>query len=172
MRLLKRFLFSLFLWVNLPTQYAIATTKGRVTEQEIAAYARSQHFFDPKLVVAIARVESGYRYRVTSLYKGITYYGLMQMSYGTAHMMGFRGKPHELLNWRTNLRWSIRYLEALREEHVTTCRTVAAYNAGTVYMRGKYFVNEGYVRKVMAAHRSINSIELATDVNTSKARPQ
>lgn len=38
------------------------------------------------------------------------YYGLMQILPATARSMGFRGKPRELLDAETNLRYATRYL--------------------------------------------------------------
>ena len=38
------------------------------------------------------------------------YYGLMQILPATARSMGFRGKPSELLDAQTNLRYATRYL--------------------------------------------------------------
>lgn len=38
------------------------------------------------------------------------YYGLMQILPDTARNMGFRGKPSDLLDAETNLRWAVKYL--------------------------------------------------------------
>lgn len=38
------------------------------------------------------------------------YYGLMQILPETARTMGFRGKPADLLDAGTNLRWAVKYL--------------------------------------------------------------
>ena len=38
------------------------------------------------------------------------YYGLMQILPQTARTMGFRGKPNDLLDAETNLRWAVKYL--------------------------------------------------------------
>jgi len=38
------------------------------------------------------------------------YYGLMQILPATARSMGFRGKPAELLDAETNLKYAVRYL--------------------------------------------------------------
>lgn len=152
-----RFLIGIVLSLALSTgvQAHPHAALAKVSESEIKLHASSIGFFDPKLIVAIARVESSYRARVVSWYKGLPYYGMMQMSMGTARMLGYRGHGDGLLNWRTNVRYAAKYLTLLREKHGTVRRTVAAYNAGTVYMRGKYFVNENYVRKVMKAHQSL-----------------
>lgn len=156
----------LLVWLLLSLSFVAQAhphSPGKVSEAEITLYASSIGFFDPTLVVAIARVESSYRARVVSWYKGLPYYGMMQMSMGTARMLGYRGHGDGLLNWRTNVRFAAKYLTSLKEKHGTVRRTVAAYNAGTVYMRGKYFVNENYVRKVMKAHQSLQCVEIAVE---------
>lgn len=38
------------------------------------------------------------------------YYGMMQILPATARNMGFRGKPKDLLDAETNLKWSVKYL--------------------------------------------------------------
>lgn len=38
------------------------------------------------------------------------YYGLMQILPATAHTMGFRGKPNDLLDAETNLKYAVKYL--------------------------------------------------------------
>lgn len=38
------------------------------------------------------------------------YYGLMQILPATARNMGFRGKPNDLLDAETNLKWAVKYL--------------------------------------------------------------
>jgi len=160
-----RFLIGIVLSLALNTAQAHPHPKvyAKVSETDIKLHASSIGFFDPTLIVAIARVESSYRARVVSWYKGLPYYGMMQMSMGTARMLGYSGHGDGLLNWRTNVRYAAKYLTLLKEKHGTVRRTVAAYNAGTVYMRGKHFVNENYVRKVMKAHQSLQCVEIAVD---------
>jgi len=128
-----------------------------IDEEDILNYATELNFFDPQLLLAVAKIESDLRPRVTSLYKGIKYYGLMQMSYGTAKLVGFKGHPSDLMNWKTNVRLAARYLEILHNEHGTKSKAVAAYNAGTVYYckqckdKSKV-VNQEYVDKVMETY--------------------
>jgi soluble lytic murein transglycosylase-like protein len=38
------------------------------------------------------------------------YYGLMQILPATAHTMGFRGQPNDLLDAETNLKYAVKYL--------------------------------------------------------------
>lgn len=132
-----------------------------VTPADVVRYADELDFSDPRLVAAVAQVESNYRAKAKNVYKGVTYYGLMQISYQRAHLLGFRGKPRQLLNWRTNVKFAAMYLAQLRAEHGTLRKTIAAYNAGTVYYcetkcpRG-HLVNERYVREVMKAYKNLD----------------
>lgn len=123
-------------------------------------------FPDPKLLASIAKVESSWNPAATNHHKGITYYGLMQISYGTAHMMGYRGKPQDLMNWKINIKWASKYLQYLSEEHLTYRDVVASYNAGTVIMckykcpKG-HLVNEKYVKDVMSVYNILSGEGLA-----------
>jgi len=58
------------------------------------------------LVRRVVQRESGYRPEA----RNGPYYGLMQIQPQTASTMGFRGKPSELLDAETNLRYGVKYL--------------------------------------------------------------
>lgn len=58
------------------------------------------------LVHKVIQRESDYRPRA----RNGPYYGLMQILPETAGQMGFRGKPSDLLDAETNLRWAVKYL--------------------------------------------------------------
>ena len=149
------------------------TTQIIISVGDVVRYADQLDFSDPKLIASIAMVESDVQPQAKSTYKGVTYYGLMQISYSTAKMVGFRGKPHDLMNWRTNIKWATKYLAQLKAEHGTLRKTIAAYNAGTVYYcqrkcpRG-HLVNEDYVRKVLRAYEEINE-ESSSEVQVGKS---
>jgi soluble lytic murein transglycosylase-like protein len=166
MRTIFQWLFG-FLFLNFcgvayaplgePPSYPAMTV---LTVQDIIRYAHQLDFFDPKLIASIAKIESDYQPEAQSVYKGIIYYGLMQMSYETARMVGFRGHPQELMDWRVNMKYASRYLEQLMHEHGTLPKTVAAYNAGTVYYcqrkcpKGE-MVNATYVSNVMRVYQEL-----------------
>ena len=58
------------------------------------------------LVHKVIQRESDYRPRA----RNGPYYGLMQILPATARNMGFRGKPNDLLDAETNLKWAVKYL--------------------------------------------------------------
>ena len=58
------------------------------------------------LVHKVIQRESDYRPKA----RNGPYYGLMQILPQTAGQMGFRGKPRDLLDAETNLRWAVKYL--------------------------------------------------------------
>jgi len=146
--------------------------KKILTEEDILRYGEELGFFDPYLLVAIAKVESSLQPKATSSYKGTEYYGLMQMCYETALMLGFSGEPDELLHWKTNVRLAARYLDRLYNQHGSKKKAVAAYNAGTVYISKKdntKFVNQVYVDKVHTAYEETRGIGFEFKENKSES---
>ena len=135
------------------------TSAAKVKEEEIIAYARKISYRDPRLVLAIAKVESSLNPKAKAIGQGRAHYGLLQISYETAHFMGFRGKPHDLYDWKTNVRYSTNYLNYLASRYSEQRHIIAAYNAGSVFYcrkkcpKGK-LVNESYVKSVLKHYRS------------------
>jgi soluble lytic murein transglycosylase-like protein len=80
-------------------------------------------------------------------------YGVCQVKYETAQMIGFKGKSQDLVNPGVNAKWAARYLayQTTRYGENDWCKLVAAYNAGT-YNESKKFPgkprNLKYVRRV------------------------
>ena len=67
----------------------------------------ADHYEVPRpLVHKVIQRESDYRPRA----RNGPYYGLMQILPETAGQMGFRGKPNDLLDAETNLKWAVKYL--------------------------------------------------------------
>ncbi len=66
----------------------------------------ARHGIPESLVRRIVMRESKYN----PLARNHRYWGLMQISYGTAKSMGFKGTPQELLNPVVNLRYAVPYL--------------------------------------------------------------
>ena len=58
------------------------------------------------LVHKVIQRESDYRPKA----RNGPYYGMMQILPETAGIMGFRGRPNDLLDAETNLRWAVKYL--------------------------------------------------------------
>lgn len=68
--------------------------------------AAATHGVPRTLVHRVIQRESDYRPRA----RNGPYYGLMQILPATARQMGFRGRPSELLDARTNLTYAVKYL--------------------------------------------------------------
>ena len=111
--------------------------------------AAASHGVPPKLAHAVVMLESRYRPRVVS--KGN--FGLMQIRYGTARAMGYRGAPSGLLNADTNLRYGMRYLaRGWKASGGDVCRTIAHYQTGRM-VRSIPAVSRAYcarARRIMA----------------------
>ena len=128
---------------------------------DVLRYAQALDFHDPKLLVAIATIESDLQPSVVSSGKGDHHYGLMQIGFRTAKGVGFRGKAQELYNWKTNMKYASKYLSVLLYEYnYHRASAVAAYNAGKVYIckskcpKGEY-VNQDYVDKVLKKYAEL-----------------
>jgi soluble lytic murein transglycosylase-like protein len=137
------------------------TVKARevVSDCDLIKQATLEGAINPRLVLAVANVESSKNGKAISRY-GETHYGLMQLKLGTARMMGFRGKPTELLNWKLNLRYGSKYLDSHLRRYQSKKAAAAAYNAGTAFTCRKghgctkgSFVNQDYVDRVMRKYR-------------------
>lgn len=136
-----------------------AVQKTEIIEDcAIMNQARREGARDLRLVLAIAKLESSKNGRVVTVTPGgVSHYGLMQLQYGTARSMGFSGKPQELLEWKTNMKYGVAYLNEQLRKHRSNTSAAAAYNAGAVYICKKgrkdlitgkpckrgFFVNQG-----------------------------
>lgn len=80
-------------------------------------------------------------------------YGLMQLIYTTAIIIGYAGPPDGLLDPATNIHYGVKYLrkqwDRYAERPLPHTWVVAAYNAGTAYPRDGGFTNQGYVDSVL-----------------------
>jgi len=146
----------------------VAARKVVLTEVDIYQYAKILNFSDPRLLVALAKVESSMKPYALQYGQGRAHYGLLQISYDTARCVGFRGKPEDLYNWRTNMKYSAKYLEWLSHRARGKRELVASYNAGSVFYSKKkghagHLVNQGYVRKVMENYWSLDESVLTAN---------
>lgn len=108
---------------------AFATAPAAANAQLRAQVAReaAAHGVPARLAHAVVMLESRYRPGVVS--RGN--YGLMQIRFGTARAMGYRGAPGGLLNAQTNLRYGMRYLaRGWKASGGDVCRTIAHYQTG------------------------------------------
>lgn len=120
--------------------------------------AKKQGSKNPKLLLALAMIESSKNPKAVNK----PHYGLLQIKYETAKMLGFRNRPQALLDWKTNIHLGSKYLNQKLAEYHSPKAAVAAYNAGAAYIckrglsnddgkpcRRGFFVNQSYVNRVM-----------------------
>ena len=108
----------------------------------ITKIACTQHV-NPTLVAAIIEKESGFHRRKRRVEPAIhdISRGLMQITLGTARMMGFRGAPEKLYSPMVNIRYGVRYLAYLLKRYPTGEDAIAAYNDGHPHFRRGHYVN-------------------------------
>ena len=111
-----------------------------------ALRARIDHWADhydvPRsLVHRVVQRESGYNPRA----RNGSYYGLMQIAPQTAGTMGFRGKPSDLLDADTNLKYAVKYLRG-----AWLCADGSQSAAVKWYSKGYYYEakRRGILREV------------------------
>ena len=144
------------------------TAKGEVIKDcDLIRQAKEYGAINPQLVLAVSHVESSNNSKVIGRQDPHDiHYGLMQLKLGTARMLGFRGHPKDLLQWKTNLKLGIDYLNEKLEKHHSVQAAAAAYNAGVPFIcrKGKgckkgSFTNQGYVDLVMAKYRRFSNLQ-------------
>ena len=83
------------------------------------------------ILLAICTHESNLQNITTQHDGGSPSYGICQVKYETAKMVGFEGKETDLENPKTNAKWAAEYLKYQYERYDHNwCQAVAAYNAG------------------------------------------
>jgi soluble lytic murein transglycosylase-like protein len=87
----------------------------------------------PHIALAIAEVESKFDPKAFSAGN----YGIMQIRYGTATSMGFRGTGKDLMRPETNIKYGIAYIAYCQELYKSVTSTVGCYN-GAVNPKGRY----------------------------------
>ncbi len=78
--------------------------------------------------------------------------GDMQILYGTAVSMGFRGTPQELIKLENNYKYGIKYIRVLINRFWQLEKVIAAYNAGVPSKGQKVYVDAvlSYYHKIKA----------------------
>lgn len=107
----------------------------------------------PGLLSALCYVESKHKtHAINRNDGGSDSLGSCQLKYSTAHMLGYRGSPEGLLDPRTNIFWSGRYLTYQLHRYGDVVSGISAYNVGR-FRTGTQGtpVNLEYVRKVLNA---------------------
>ena len=153
----------ILLWMMLVTSHSNAQTE-RLNAHLSALMACG----NPRLALAIARVESNYR-SVVNVKEGST--GLMQVKPSTARSIGCTAKTQsQLLDPFLNVKCGCRYIDHLSQRYAGLSDVVSAYNAGyagrcrtgTLYPSGKKcrigkYINQDYVDKVLLAYREMQN---------------
>lgn len=89
----------------------------------------------------------------------------------TLRGMGFKGDPHELLNWKVGLYWGMKYMSICKsrakrsviaelgvaDQHVIRRRMFSLYNAGNLYF--KTVVEDGKHKKVYRNRNYVTKCE-------------
>src|SRR3954470_14078701 len=107
-----------------------AFASDRTTIDALVAQHAKVHGVPEALVHRIIRRESGYNPQA----RNRSYFGLMQISYATAHGMGYTGPASGLLDANVNLTYAVPYLaNAYRVSGGNLDRAVALYAGGYYY---------------------------------------
>jgi soluble lytic murein transglycosylase-like protein len=104
-----------------------------VKDCDLIRHAKNEGAINPHLVLAITDIESSKNSKVISKQGRLVHYGLMQIQPQTAKIVGFNGKPNELLNWKTNVKYGVRYLNQKLKKYKSKEAAAAAYNAGAAF---------------------------------------
>lgn len=84
------------------------------------------------LLLAICTHESGLRNVLVPHDGGSPSYGICQVKYDTAKMIGFSGKEKDLMDPAINAKWAAEYLKFQKERYDGDwMKSTAAYNSGT-----------------------------------------
>lgn len=111
-----------------------------MTYVEIILAAAAKVKVSGALLLAICSYETNLTNVVVHYDGGSPSYGICQVKYDTAKMLGFTGKAEELENPFVNAKWAAKYLKFQEERYSKTdivtdnadvwCKITAAYNAG------------------------------------------
>lgn len=159
MRLHKMGLFFILI-------YSSVANGKIINECELIRQAKIFGAINPQLVLAISEVESSKNSRAIGRQDQDIHYGLMQLKLGTARMLGFKGHPKDLLQWKLNLKYGIIYLNEKLVAYRSIHAASAAYNAGAAFIcrkgvnckKGRY-VNQGYVDLVMNQYKKKSKLQ-------------
>jgi len=161
--------------------YISSTTNKNVNEDidNQISIAAKKHKIAPALIKAIIKQESNFkiaamRYEphlkrqkwytnaldAKSKTNDYAYYsmGLMQIMYGTARSIGYRGKPFDMINPVNSINYGCKHLKGLIKRYWTIEKVISAYNQGSPRKDKKTgkFKNQYYVNKVMGYYKGYN----------------
>lgn len=103
-----------------------------MTYETIILLAAKKAAVSGALLLAICTHESGLVNVLVPHDGGSPTYGICQVKFETAKMIGFTGKAKDLMIPATNAKWAAAYLKFQHKRYDGDwCKTVAAYNSGT-----------------------------------------
>lgn len=110
---------------------------------------------DPALISSVCYVESGHRPNaINHADNGSPSYGVCQIKLATARMLGFIGKPSDLMRPETNILYAAKYLRKQSKRYRYLRDIVSSYNAGRA-IQG----NQRYVNRVLSQYRKLTRKE-------------
>lgn len=165
---------GLALLLAFPTGFLWTLARPLLHKDVINRYA-AEYKFDPLLIMALVKVESGFLRRARS-HRGAV--GLMQLMPDTAAEMasklGTTVTPGELETPEVNIHLGVHYLSLLRAEfQADTVAVLAAYNGGPSNVREwkgtsggtlrqqdiPFPETRGFVDKVLSSHRRLKRLQ-------------
>jgi len=151
------------LFLSIGMMFLSSVSRGEIVNDcDLIRQAKQYGAINPQLVLAVAEIESSKNSsEISRMDSRNVHYGLMQLKPETAKMLGFRGQPRDLLQWRTNLKYGVVYLNQKLKKYHSKQAAAAAYNAGAAFPCKKEqvkcslgeFVNQRYVDLVMQRYR-------------------
>jgi hypothetical protein len=105
---------------------------GRMTFETIILMAAKKAAVSGALLLAICTHESGLKNITVPHDGGSPSYGICQIKFETAKMVGFTGQEKDLMKPEVNAKWAAEYLKFQKERYGGEwLKAVAAYNSGT-----------------------------------------
>lgn len=128
----------------------VAKQWARQDDFDSIVYAAAARWrVEPALIKAVIATESGFNPRAYNPNDPGGAWGLMQVIEGTARFLGHRGPMSDLFDPAVGVDLGTRYLSVQQGRYPNVADTVAAYNAGSVRLRGdQRYVNQSYVDRV------------------------
>ncbi len=124
---------------------------------QIIAKAAKVAKISPQILVALCTYESNLKTVVVPNDGGSPTYGICQVKFETAKMLGFKGEAIDLLHPETNAKYAARYLKYQHDRYDGDwCKTVSAYNSGS-YSESK--INPGYPKNLVYVNRVKSKLE-------------
>lgn len=103
-----------------------------MTYETVILLAAKKAAVSGALLLAICTHESGLKNIESKQDGGSSSYGICQVKYETAKMIGFTGQAKDLMVPEKNAKWAARYLRYQFDRYEDDwCKVTAAYNSGT-----------------------------------------